>query len=156
MDGKYSFGDDDSDEEIRYLEKLNAGKVAHRYSVECEDQSKDGSKKHRKLSRVLYQTDARDYDLSRSVKKSKNSRSGRVSADNDYMEDEEPLFDGEPKSMRKKQRKEYVDMLGDSNKEMAVTTRQQARRTGKDISSGFGASVIEFPNGLPPSPSRSE
>ncbi|KAA8545253.1 hypothetical protein F0562_020037 [Nyssa sinensis] len=39
---------------------------------------------------------------------------------------------------------------------MAVTTRQRAIQTGKDISSSSGASLIEFPNGLPPAPPRKQ
>lgn len=52
----------------------------------------------------------------------------RVSEDNDYVEDEEPVSDVDLESKRRKR-------LVGSNREMAVTTHLQ---TGKDTSSGNG------------------
>lgn len=148
LDGAFS----DDDEEIRFLEKLKTPKVPTDYGAEYKDDEL-GTKKHRRISRVLNRSGdvAGDYGSSRSVKESKkSSRSVRVSEDNDYVEDEEPMSDVDMESKRKKQ-------LVDSNKEMAITTRQRAHlQTGKDPSSGSGASLIEFPNGLPPAPPRSE
>jgi INO80 complex subunit B len=62
--------------------------------------------------------------------------------------------DGDPTSKNKKPRKELADLSVDSKKEMTVTTRQRALQTGKVASSGF-PSLIEFPNGLPPAPPKS-
>lgn len=56
---------------------------------------------------------------------------------------------------KKKQRKESVDVLMDSKREMTLTTRQRALQSSKDASAS-SSSLIEFPNGLPPAPPRSE
>ena len=42
-----------------------------------------------------------------------------------------------------------------SKREMTLTTRQRALQSSKDASAS-GANLIEFPNGLPPAPPRSE
>ncbi|XP_059648421.1 uncharacterized protein LOC132294540 [Cornus florida] len=162
LDGGFDDGDDDDDEEIRYLEKLKTSKVASDYGAEFEDEDEAGSRKQRKISRVMkrnvggYNVNAIDYGSKRSGKEGKMSRSGRTNEDTDYLEDEEPVSDGEPEIKRKKQRKEFVDVSGDSKKEMAVTTRQRALQSGKDISFNSGTSLIEFPNGLPPAPPRKQ
>ncbi|THG20996.1 hypothetical protein TEA_029872 [Camellia sinensis var. sinensis] len=135
LDGAFEDGDDDG--ELRYLEKLKISKGATHYSAKYEDDVELRNKKIRKIS-----IDA------------KKSRSGRSSEDTDYVEEEDPLSDGEPETKRKKQRKDLVDVMRDSTREMAITTRKRALQTGKDISSNSGASSIEFPNGLPPAPPR--
>ncbi|KAA8545254.1 hypothetical protein F0562_020038 [Nyssa sinensis] len=111
LDGAFDDGDDD-DEEIRYLEKLKTTKVATDYGAENEDEDEVGSKKQRKISRVLkknvdggYKVDEGDYGLSRSGKEGKKSRSGRYE-DTDYVEEEE-VSDAEPETNKKKQRKEF-------------------------------------------------
>ncbi len=156
-------GDGDDDDEIKYLEKLKTSKATVDYGVEYDDDEEGGSRKQRKISRVLksnvdgrYDVNVKDHLSSRSGKEGKRSRSGRVFEDTDYLEDEYPISDGETNTNKKKPRKEFVDLLGDNKKEMTVTTRQRALQTGKDVSSSFGASLIEFPNGLPPAPPRSE
>ena len=101
-----------------------------------------------------YFVDMGDYGSSRLVKQAKMSRSGRIYDDTDYVEEEEPISDCEPDSKRKIPRKEFVESLVDHKKEMTVTTRQRALQTSRDISSSAG--LIEFPNGLPPAPPRSE
>ncbi|XP_057960449.1 uncharacterized protein LOC131152671 isoform X2 [Malania oleifera] len=158
-----AFDDGDDDEEIRYLEKLRNSKVSVDYGVEDEDDEEEGSKKQRKISRVLkrnvdglYNIDVGNCGSSKSAKEGKKSRQGRAFEDTDYVEEEEPISDGELEIKRKKPRKEFIDSLGDSKKEMAITTRQRALQTGKDISTGLGASLIEFPNGLPPAPPRKQ
>ena len=155
--------DEDNDEEIKYLEKLKTSKVNTNYGAEYEDGEEDGSRKQRKISRVLkgngngqYNVDVGDHGSLKSGKESKKSRSGRAYKDMDYMEEEEALSDVEPKTEKKKSRNEFVDSSGDSRREMAVTTRQRALQTGKDVSASIGVNLIEFPNGLPPAPPRSE
>ncbi|GMQ00340.1 hypothetical protein CsSME_00047463 [Camellia sinensis var. sinensis] len=95
---------------------------------------------------------------SRSSKDSKKSRSERGSDDTDYEEDEEIGSDGEPegKKKKKKLRKDSIDSAIEIRKELALTNRQRALLSSKDASSASGASIIEFPNGLPPAPPRKQ
>lgn len=158
-----ALGDGDDDDEIRYLEKLKTSKATIDYNVEDEDDEEGGSRKQRKISRVLKSNVDGRYDVnveghlsSRSGKEGKKSRSGRVFEDTDYVEEEEPISDGENNTNKKKPKKEFVDLVGDNKKEITVTTRQRALQTGKDVSSSLGASLIEFPNGLPPAPPRKQ
>ncbi|XP_054814820.1 uncharacterized protein LOC129315257 [Prosopis cineraria] len=147
LDGE--FGGDDDDDEIRYLEKLKTTKVSAVYRDEEEV-----SKKHRKLSSV---SDMETTASSRSVKDGKSkSTSDRMYEDTDYEEDEDSGSDVEPEHKKKrKQKKESVDVLMDSKREMTLTTRQRALQSSKDASV-YGASLIEFPNGLPPAPPRKQ
>ncbi|EOY11665.1 HIT zinc finger,PAPA-1-like conserved region, putative [Theobroma cacao] len=153
--------DAEVDDEIRYLEKVKTTRVTADYDVE---HGEDGGRKQRKISKVvnrnvggLYVLDVEDYGSSRMGKEAKKSRSGRTSEDTDYMEeDEESVSDVEPENRRKRAKMEIVDFLGDSKKEMTVTTRQRALQAGKHISSSFGVSPIEFPNGLPPAPPKKQ
>lgn len=161
IDGVFDDGNDD--EEIRYLEKVKKSKISMNYGAEYEDDEEEGSRKQRKISRVLernidglYDSNVDDYGSSKSGKVGKKLRSGRVSVDTDYVEEEEAVSDIEPVINKKKAKKEFVDLLGDPKKEMTITTRQRAFQTGKDVSSSSGASLIEFPDGLPPAPPRSE
>ncbi|PPD67152.1 hypothetical protein GOBAR_DD35969 [Gossypium barbadense] len=129
-----------------------------------EEHGEDGGRKQLKISKVatrnidgLYGLDVGDYGSSRISKEAKKSRSGRTSEDTDYVEeDEESVSDVEIENRRKKTKKEVVDILGDSKKEMTVTTRQRAQQAGKDHSSNFGIAPIEFPNGLPPAPPKKQ
>lgn len=155
-------GSDDNDEEVRYLEKVRKSRVNTNFVVEDEDDD-GGSRKQVKISSVLkrnvedlYDVNAGDYRSTSSRKENKKSRPGRVSEDVDYLEEEEPVSDGEPEINKKKPRRESIDVMGDSKKEMTVTTRRRALQAGKDVSSSAGASLIEFPNGLPPVPPRSK
>jgi len=145
LDGE--FGDDDEDDEIRYLEKLKTSKVSAVYRDEEEL-----SKKHRKLSNMENAASTRSGKDSK-----KKSRSDRVYEDTDYEDEEESGSEGELEDKKKKkQRKESVDVLMDGNKrEITLTTRQRALQSSKDASAS-SASLIEFPNGLPPAPPRSE
>ncbi|KAF8394673.1 hypothetical protein HHK36_020889 [Tetracentron sinense] len=155
---------DDEDEEIQYLERLKTSKVTADHGAECEDAEEDGNKKHRRISifskRTIdgeYDENVEDYGSSRMGKDGrKNARPEKVSGDTDHVEEDDPASDGEPDSRRKKPRKEFVDSLMDGKKEMTLTTRQRALQSGKDVSSGPGASLIEFPNGLPPAPPRKQ
>ncbi|KAK4378838.1 hypothetical protein RND71_000700 [Anisodus tanguticus] len=56
----------------------------------------------------------------------------------------------------KKQLTEFTDISVDDRRKMAVTTRQRALQTGKDISCGAGLRTIEFPHGLPPAPPKKQ
>lgn len=146
LDGEF---DDDEDDEIRYLEKLKTSKVSAVYRDEEEL-----GKKHRKLSSVSNMDNAAS---SRSVKDGKKrSRSDRVYEDTDYEDDGESGSDGEHEDKKKKkQRKESVDVLMETKRETTLTTRQRALQSGKDASAS-SASLIEFPNGLPPAPPRKQ
>ncbi|KAG2694618.1 hypothetical protein I3843_08G150500 [Carya illinoinensis] len=156
-------GDDDDDDEIRYLEKLKTSKATMDYSVEYEDYEEEGNGKQRKISRAVKSNVDGEFDVDvdgphplRSGKEGKKTRFRRIFEDTDYVEEEDPISDGEANSNKRKTRMEFVDLLGDNKTEMTVTTRQRALQTGKDVSSSFGASLIEFPNGLPPAPPRKQ
>ncbi|KAK9292002.1 hypothetical protein L1049_019955 [Liquidambar formosana] len=122
------FDDGDvDDEEIRYLEKLKTSKFTADCGAESEDDEEAGSKKLQKMSRVLkrngdglHNVDLVDYGASRLGKDGKKSRSGRASEDTDYVGEEDLASDGELETRRKKPKKDFVDSLGDSKKEMAV------------------------------------
>ncbi|XP_015891755.2 uncharacterized protein LOC107426162 [Ziziphus jujuba] len=147
LDG--DFGDDDEDDEIRYLEKLKTSKVAG-----YKEDDEESSKKHRKLSAV---SNIENVCSSRLAKDSKKkSKRVRFLLDTDY-EEEDSISDGELDGKKKKNpRKEAVDLLIDGKREMTLTTRQRALQSSKDSSSASGASLIEFPNGLPPAPPRKQ
>ncbi|PRQ21600.1 putative INO80 complex subunit B-like region, Zinc finger, HIT-type, INO80 complex, subunit Ies2 [Rosa chinensis] len=147
LDGE--FGDDEEDDEIRYLEKLKTSKVTGGFREEDDEES---SRKHRKLS-VVSSID--NGGPSRSGKDlRRKSRPDRVSGDADY-EEEDSLSDGELEG-KKKQKKEAVEPLLDGKREITLTTRQRALQSSKDASSSPGSSLIEFPNGLPPAPPRKQ
>ncbi|KAJ0092828.1 hypothetical protein Patl1_24897 [Pistacia atlantica] len=76
--------------------------------------------------------------------------------DKDYVEEEEPMSDDEPGSKKKKLEKVVLDSFVDQRNESIPTTRNRALQSGKDILSGSGGSLIEFPNGLPPAPSKKQ
>ncbi|WVZ05633.1 hypothetical protein V8G54_018979 [Vigna mungo] len=145
LDGEFG-DDDDEDDEIRYLEKLKTSKVSAVYRDEEEL-----SKKHRKLSNMENAASTRSGKDGK-----KKSRSDRVYEDTDYEDEEESGSEGELEDKKKKkQRKESVDVLMDSKREITLTTRQRALQSSKDASAS-SASLIEFPNGLPPAPPRKQ
>lgn len=147
LDGE--FGDDDEDDEIRYLEKLKTSKVTGGFREEDDEES---SRKHRKLSVVSSIDNAGPSRSGKDLKR--KSRTDRVSGDTDY-EEEDSLSDGELEG-KKKQKKEAVELLVDGKREMTLTTRQRALQSSKDASSSPGSSLIEFPNGLPPAAPRKQ
>eukprot|EP00258_Populus_trichocarpa_P040172 XP_024456191.1 uncharacterized protein LOC112323277 isoform X2 [Populus trichocarpa] len=160
LDGVLDDGAEDGDE-IQFLEKVKTSKISTNYGAGFEDEE-GGSRKQRKILRVLKRNvdglndvDAGVHGPTRFGKEGKKSKSGIVSEDTDYVEDEDLGSDGDPTAKRKKPRKELADLSADSKKERTVTTRQRALQTGKDVSSGF-ASLIEFPNGLPPAPPKKQ
>ncbi|KAK4406926.1 hypothetical protein Sango_0273600 [Sesamum angolense] len=135
------FDEDDEDDEIRYLEKLKTSKITG-----CKDSEMQSTRKPQKGGKYDNME-----DVGRSGRDTRKSRSG----DMDYEEEEE-LSDGEPEGKKKKKQKKDLSELPTENKrELALTTRQRALLS-KDASSGSGASHIEFPNGLPPAPPRSQ
>ncbi|CAI0459639.1 unnamed protein product [Linum tenue] len=154
LDGMFDDGGEE-DDEIRYLEKVS-------YGMEFEDEDEAGSRKKRRLSKVMkanvnvvHDADARG--SSRSGKEAKKSKSGKVSGDTDYMDDDELASEGEPTTKKKRLRKELADIpVVETKKEITVTTRQRALQTGKDASTDVGAGLIEFPNGLPPAPPKKQ
>ncbi|XP_009783982.1 uncharacterized protein [Nicotiana sylvestris] len=153
--------EDDDDDEIRYLEKLKSSKYSAIYSAGYEDVDEPGSKKERKISRVLSQTTdgygagISDYNSLKARKGMKKSKSARESQDTD-SEEGAVLSDTGLEPMKKQQRKEFIDFSVDGGTKLAVTTRQQAIQTGKDISSSAGLSAIGFPHGLPPPPPKKQ
>ncbi|KAL5782148.1 hypothetical protein ACOSP7_007177 [Xanthoceras sorbifolium] len=121
LDVGFDGEDDDEDDELRYLGKLGAPKVAACY----EDEEVAGI-----------------------------GREQGIYKDKKYMEDEEePTSEDEPGSKRKKLEKGPISFVEGRN-ESIPTTRNRALQSGKDVLSGSGASFIEFPNGLPPAPSK--
>ncbi|KAG8389569.1 hypothetical protein BUALT_Bualt02G0242800 [Buddleja alternifolia] len=93
-------------------------------------------------------TGYKDMDL----ESSRKPRKGDI----DYEDGEEPSSDGETDGKKKKkQKKDTSDSPTENKREMALTTRQRALLT-KDASSASVSSQIEFPNGLPPAPSRKQ
>ncbi|XP_011016610.1 PREDICTED: INO80 complex subunit B-like [Populus euphratica] len=154
LDGE--FGEDDDDDEIRYLEKLKLKVPSRHKEVPSRHKEDDGndddesSKKQRKLSTLG------SIGASRLVKDGKKiSRSDQAPEDEDY-EEEEPLSDGEFVGSKKKQKKEYVESLTHGKRELTLTKRQRALQSSKDGSSVPDANLIEFPNGLPPAPSKKQ
>ncbi|XP_068662354.1 uncharacterized protein [Aristolochia californica] len=155
--------DEEEDEELRYLGRLKTAKVSADHGAEYGDEGDEDAKK-RKLSKGsrsqmadgVYDDDVEENGSSqRFIDGKRKSRPEKDSEDTDYIEDEEDLgSDGGPDSKRKKLKKESLDSLADGKKEISLTTRQRALQSGKDGSSGTPENLIEFPNGLPPAPSR--
>ncbi|KAI8011673.1 hypothetical protein LOK49_LG06G03376 [Camellia lanceoleosa] len=142
------FSDDDEDEEIRYLGRLNASKVG----TVCEDKE-DESRKSRRIVNVLecgrrdndpYVDDMAVYQSSKLGKYStKRPKSEKAYEDDEYMEEEEPTSDDEPKVERKTLRKESVDLFRKGKKEIIP-------------SSGTGKTLVDLPTGSLPAPRKNQ
>lgn len=142
------FDDDDGDDEIRYLEKLKNAKFSTGYDDE------ESSRKHRRLSKFSGNV-PETLEGSTSSRVGNDGKKKSPSEDTDYEEDEEPASDGEPEGRRKKKaRKGSVESPVEPKRELTLTTRQRALQSGRDTSSP--GSGVEFPNGLPPAPSRKQ
>lgn len=115
--------DDEEDEEIRYLGRLNASNDPSNYKEE-EDE--------------------------------RNGRDSATFEDRDYAQEDEPISDDEPGSKRKKLGRGSVDLFVEGRTESTPTTRNRALLSGKDLLSGPGASLVEFPDGLPPAPPKKQ
>ncbi|XP_050203645.1 uncharacterized protein LOC126653751 [Mercurialis annua] len=136
-------GEDSEDDEIRYLEKLKNPKFTGGFKDDEES-----SRKQRRLSSMS------DIGASKLVKDGKKNSSDRASEEID-VEEEDLGSEGELEGNKKKQKKESVEALMDDKREMTLTTRQRALQSSRD-GSASGANLIEFPNGLPPAPSRKQ
>lgn len=145
-----AFDDEDDDDEIRYLEKIRNLKV-NADSGTKNDDSEEGSKhqQNRVSKRRPDHQSLEDVGVSSLGRDGKRSRSERAYEDADYREEEEPSSDGLLDS-RSKIQKEFVDSPVEANKETSLTRRQRALQSGKDASTN----LVEFPDGLPPAPSR--
>uniref|UniRef100_A0A2P2JCK5 Uncharacterized protein LOC105642632 isoform X2 n=1 Tax=Rhizophora mucronata TaxID=61149 RepID=A0A2P2JCK5_RHIMU len=148
LDGEID--EDDADDEIRYLEKLKI-----RALPGSGDDVEESSKKHGKLSTM------EKFSALRLGKEGKKSSSDRISEDRDYREEfdlaSDDELDGDNDNKRSyRQKKEYVDSLMESKREMTLTTRQRALQSSKGGSSTAAANLIEFPDGLPPAPPRKQ
>lgn len=143
------FDEDDDDDEIRYLEKLKTSKFTGYKDFEEE------LTKKRSLSRVSKVCKYEKDENVGSARKDVRKKSEEGPEDTDY-EVEELLSDGEPEGRKKqKQRKESSDSPIETMRgEMTLTTRQRALLSSKD-STASSVSQIEFPDGLPPAPPRS-
>ncbi|XP_050215675.1 uncharacterized protein LOC126666841 [Mercurialis annua] len=108
--------DVDGDDEIRYLERLNAAKL---------------SSNVRRRADSIY-ADVNNFELSNlGNERLTKLRSERLYEDKDYVEDEETIFKNEPENKSKKLR----------------FAEGRSRN---------GDGPIEFPNGLPPAPSKKQ
>ncbi|WOL16430.1 hypothetical protein Cni_G25217 [Canna indica] len=154
---KRVFDDDEVDDKNHYVEKHKISKVAADHVAELEDNGDNGFKimsisKHSKIRNAPYEEDE-EYVSSRSNKKNrKKSRQGREFDDMDYVEEEEPIEDDAAPDSKRKKQKTNSDSPSDVRNE-PLTTRQRALQSGK---TGTGESLIEFPTGLPPAPSRKQ
>ncbi|CAH9090132.1 unnamed protein product [Cuscuta epithymum] len=147
LDGAFD-EDEEEDDEIRYLEKLKKSKV---FGV--RDFEEEPANKHRSLSRVSKSVE----EIGGLTKDGKKRSFDKSSEDTDYEEEKEVLLsDGEREAKRKqKQKKDSPpNTQTESKREIALTTRQHALLSGKEPSAGV--SKVEFPNGLPPPPSRKQ
>ncbi|XP_073156557.1 uncharacterized protein [Henckelia pumila] len=139
LDGEF---DEDDDDEIRYLEKLKTSKISVVRDLEAES-----IRKKRKVGKYDNME-----DVGRPGRDMRKSRSG----DMDYMDEEEPLSDGEEhEGKKKKQKKDLSELPAENKRELALTSRQRALLS-KDASSPSAAGQVEFPNGLPPAPPRKQ
>lgn len=144
-----AFEDEDDDDEIRYLEKIRNLKVNADSGVRNEDYEEGSKHQPKKVSkRRPDQQSFEDVGVSSVGREGKKSRSERGSEDADYGEEEEPSSDGLLES-RSKIHKDFVDLSVEANKETSLTRRQRALQSGKD-----STNLVEFPDGLPPAPSK--
>ncbi|VFQ78546.1 unnamed protein product [Cuscuta campestris] len=145
LDGAFD-EDDEDDDEIRYLEKLKTSKA-----FGLKDYEEEKSNKHRSLSQVSKSVG----EIGKLAKDGKK-RSDKGSDDTEYEEEEMLLSDGdcEGKRRQKQRRDSPPDIVMESKRELALTTRQRALLSSKEPSAGVNE--VEFPNGLPPPPSRKQ
>lgn len=122
-----SLDEDDEDDEMRYIRK----------------------QKNSKRSKISAYSVDEDYGLIQSNKESrKKLNTGKGLDITDYVQEEEPGSDDGLDTKKKKLKKESVEQLADVRTE-PLTTRQRA------LQSSNGCGLIEFPDGLPPAPTRS-
>ncbi|CAI9304442.1 unnamed protein product [Lactuca saligna] len=122
--------DDTNDEDDDDAELRYLAKMKLK-STKVNEEDEGGSKKHRKISSVL---------------KMESLGSSKVEKEKKKLKSEDTDYTGE----------ERASAGEDSGREMTVTTRRKALQSGRDVSGDFAASVVEFPNGLPPAPPRKQ
>ncbi|KAJ3703817.1 hypothetical protein LUZ61_007522 [Rhynchospora tenuis] len=140
--------DDDieQDHEVRYLEKIRVSRAGAHPTTEFEDVADEGSKKH-KVSKVT-----------NSSNNNGNNKSGNRTSNYEVDEDFVVSRLGRDNNNRKKHKEvdggflEGEEAGSDGGLDAKLTSRQRAMQ-GKG---GNGDSLIEFPNGLPPAPSRKQ
>ncbi|PQM43289.1 uncharacterized protein Pyn_26582 [Prunus yedoensis var. nudiflora] len=134
--------DDDEYEEIRFLGRLSASKVARSERIQMDDD---------------FHGDANgEYKSSRLGKDRRNkSRSEKNYKDTDYLEEEEQLASAdEPEPNGKKLKKGSLCLPLEGWKESPPTTRNRALQLGKDILTGSGSGFHELATDLLPAPSK--
>ncbi|KAG0475711.1 hypothetical protein HPP92_015397 [Vanilla planifolia] len=131
LDGE--FDDGEEDDEQKYILRLKTSRGTADFSTENEKDVEEGAQRKKTLnvskSRSTYEVDG-DYSLSSASRDSrKKSRSGRLSDDTDYVEEDEPVSDDAPEEKKRRSRRNYhlIHPL-----------------------------MIEFPDGLPPAPPRKQ
>lgn len=137
----------DQDHEVRYLEKIRVSRTAAQ-PTEFEDTPDEGTKK-RKVSKVNGSNNSNG-----------NNKSGNRTSN--YEVDEDFVVSRLGRDSNNRRRHKEIEQNGgfiegeeagsDGGSDAKLTTRQRAMQ-GKG---GNGDSLIEFPNGLPPAPSRSK
>lgn len=141
------FDGDRGDDDSQYLKSLKSSRGNTDLKVQHDD-NKDLVKKNKvsilsKSKKTGYDVDE-DYGSSQPTRDSrKRPRTARESDDTDFVEEEEVASDDGSHANKMPQK---VDPSADSKME-PLTTRQRS-------SKGAGGPLIEFPDGLPPAPSR--
>lgn len=135
--------DDDEDEEIRFLGRLSASKVARSERIQMDVR--------------FHGDDSGEYKSSRLRTASKNrSRSEKMHEDRDYLgeDDEEELTsDDEPEPNGKKLKTGSLSLLLEGRKESTLTTRNRTLQPGKHILPGSG--FLDIASDLLSVPSKS-
>nr|XP_043622404.1 uncharacterized protein LOC122593997 [Erigeron canadensis] len=144
LDGDF---DEEDDDEIRYLAKMRTVRVA----AASRDYDDESGTKHRSLARV---SKGGTEDQSSLTSGKGRAKSDSVSADTDYEEEDVVSGHEEEGNKGKKPRRASPDSPDETKRGTTLTSRQRALRTGRDSASGV--TQIEFPNGLPPAPSRKQ
>jgi hypothetical protein len=129
---------DDEDEEIRYLGKLNAPKMPEDYEDEKISQVADG----------MYGDSVEYYGSPRSGKYGRmKSRSEKVYQDKDYVEEEkQATLDVEFEYEEKKLKNGSLDLFVEGRNVSTPTTRNRAFQSGKGILSGSGLGITDLSN----------
>ncbi|XP_062150280.1 uncharacterized protein LOC133858842 [Alnus glutinosa] len=129
---------DDEDEEIRYLGRLNASKMPEDYEDEKISQLTDG----------IYGDSVEYYGSPRSGNYGrKKSRSEKVYEDKDYLEEEKEATLDEFEYEGKKFKKGSLDLFVEGRNVSTPTTRNRAFQSGKDVLSGSGLGLTDLSNG---------
>ncbi|KAI6684586.1 hypothetical protein NL676_030499 [Syzygium grande] len=142
-----TFNGDDGGDDYEILGKVNVPRLNAEDNDECDEDYEGGRRRQQKLSEVL----KRQFEA-----RITKSKSGRTFKDDDYLEEEEPTSDVEPRIKRKKDKMTRLKSLAGSEKERTVITRRRALQSGKDTFSGHCVDMVKLPNGLPPAPPKKQ